>query len=67
MSDGVITSEQLSAPAGLTGVARAEAAREEQEFDEAVVEMAMQIVKEEKERKKRSKRKKEREEKSAVK
>ena len=67
MSDGYITSKQLSGNKGLTEVARAEAEREDREFDEAVVQMAMQIVKEEKERKKRSKRKKEREEKSAVK
>ena len=54
MSDGVITSKQLSGGEGLTGVARAEAEREDREFDEAVVQMAMQIVNEEKERKKRS-------------
>ena len=62
MSDGVITSKQLSGGEGLTGVARADADRADREFDEAVVQMAMQIVKEEKERKKRSKRKKDREE-----
>ena len=65
MSDGYITSKQLSGKEGLTGVAAREAAQEDREFDEAILEMADEILKKEKE-KKESNIKKEKKEKKTV-
>jgi hypothetical protein len=65
MSDGYITSKQLSGNEGLTGVAAREAEEEERAWDDAVLEMAVEILKKEKE-KKESNIKKEKKEKKTV-
>tara|TARA_R110002020_G_scaffold192035_1_gene392045 strand:- start:238 stop:444 length:207 start_codon:yes stop_codon:yes gene_type:complete len=65
MSDGYITSKQLSGKEGLTGVAAREAERENREFEETILEMATEILKEKKE-KKESNIKKEKKEKKTV-
>ena len=65
MSDGYITSKQLSGKEGLTGVAAREAEEEGRAWDDAVLEMAVEILKKEKE-KKESNIKKEKKEKKTV-
>jgi len=64
MSDGYITSKQLSGNEGLTGVARSEDEKA-REYDEAVLTAALEILKKEKE-KKESNIKKEKKEKKTV-
>jgi hypothetical protein len=66
MSDGYITSKQLSGNEGLTGVAAREAEQEEREFDEAVLEMAAEILKKEKERKESNIKKRKKEKKTVA-
>ena len=66
MSDGYITSKQLSGNEGLTGVARTEAEQDDRDYDDAIREVAMELIQKERE-KKESIIKKEKRKKSAAK
>tara|TARA_Y100001951_G_C11272953_1_gene259989 strand:+ start:748 stop:948 length:201 start_codon:yes stop_codon:yes gene_type:complete len=66
MSDGYITSKQLSGNEGLTGVARTEAEQDDRDYDDAIREVAMELIQKERE-KKESNIKKEKRKKSAAK
>ena len=66
MSDGYITSKQLSGNEWLTGDARTEAEQDDRDYDDAIREVAMELIQKERE-KKESNIKKEKRKKSAAK
>ena len=69
MSDGYITSKQLSGNEGLTGVAKREAEQAEREYEETILQMAAEIkanLKKEKERKESNIKKRKKEKKTVA-